>query len=306
MTTPILIDPSAFKTYYLGTPGAMQTIRTPNAAVQQAIQRGEVLHQLISGGSAVTHRLRGRRAWQLGWAGCTPDTADQMIGFYLGVFGDGPFQYVDPSWRNQLSTEVSTFGAQLDAVSVWSRSLTASVPLQFDTTVAAPSPRSGVARWINAANGEQVGCGTWNGSAFVPSIIGTPPVLAPTTTALSVYARAVTGAPSVSLRAQSTDTAFGTVTTRGTATATLSTSAWTRLSVNVAAGVSAAYWQPNLLCNTAGATIQLAAAQLQYGRAGPDPWVIGLGVPWVIIPSGLSVNYELLYAQDQGLTLAEI
>lgn len=306
MTTPILIDPTAFKTYYLGTAGAMQQIRTPNNAVQQVLERGEVLHQLISGGNAVTHRTRSRRAWQHSWAGCTPDTADQLIGFYLGVFGDGPFQYVDPNWRNQLSMEVSTFGAQLDAVSVWSRSLTASTPLQFDTTIAAPSPQSGVAKWINAANGEQVGCGVWNGSAFVPSVIGTPPVLAPVTTALSVYARAVTGSPSLSLRAQSTDTAFGTVTTQATATATLSTSAWTRLTVTVAAGVAASWWQPNLLCNTAGATIRISCAQLQYGRTAPDPWVIGLGVPWVIVPAGMSANYDVLYARDQGLTLAEI
>jgi len=108
MTTPILADPTAFKTYYLGAPGSMQAIRTPNAAVTQPLSRSENVHQLISGGVAVTRRGRGRRGWQLGWAGCTPDTADQMIGFYLGVFGDGPFCYVDPSWRNMLPTDTAS------------------------------------------------------------------------------------------------------------------------------------------------------------------------------------------------------
>jgi len=307
MTTPILADPTAFKTYYLGAPGSMQAIRTPNAAVTQPLSRSENVHQLISGGVAVTRRGRGRRGWQLGWAGCTPDTADQMIGFYLGVFGDGPFCYVDPSWRNMLPTDVSTFGAQLDAVSVWSRSLTGSAPLSFDTTVTAPSPQSGIARWANAANGEQVGLGAWNGTRFVPSTaIGMAPVLTPTTTSLTVYARAVTGTPSLSLRAQSTDSTFGTVTTQGTTTATLSSSAWTRLAVQVPAGVTASYWTPNLLCNTASALILLSAAQLQYGRATPDPWVIGLGVPWVVPASEMASDYDLLYARNHGLALIEI
>jgi hypothetical protein len=306
MTTPILIDPSAFKTYYLGVAGAMQQIRTPNAAVQQGIQRAEVLHQLISGGNAITRRRRGRRAWQLSWSGCTPDVADQMIGFYLGVFGDGPFMYVDPSWRNALSLDASTFGAQFDANTAWVAS-SASQSVTFDTTVTAPSPQSGVSRWAVAALNSQMSIGSWNGSVFVPDPVTAPPYLTPVVSALFVQARAVTGTPSVTLRGKVVDAAGTVLATANGTTATLSTSAWTPLTCTVPAGTSgAAYLLPNVICNTANSFLQFSCAQLQYGRSSPSPWVIGLGIPRVVAASGMGADYDLLYARDLVLTLAEV
>lgn len=303
MTTPILVRADGLKTYWLGVPGALQQLRTPADAVTVPVQRGETAHDLISGGTAVTHRRDGRRSWSLSFPGCTPDTADTLMGFYLGVFTDGPFCFIDPAWRNALHTHASTFGAVTRTITAWSASVS-SQPLSFDTTIAAPVATSGVARWGPASNGGQLGLGSWNGTRFVPDSAKAPPYFAAGVTSIQVQARALTGTPSLSLRGQAV-AADGTVVNTQTATATLSTSAWTTLTVTVPAGLAATYVLPNLLCNTANAVIQLACASVQYGKAPPDGWVIGLGIPRVVISAPLGGSYVVLYGRDHTLTLAE-
>lgn len=304
MTIPITIPPTGLKKYYLGVPGAMRQLRVPQDAVTVPLARGEVAHNLISGGTAVTHRRDARRSWQLGFPGLTPDNADLLIGFYTGVFGDGPFVFVDPAWRNQLHVAPSTFGAQLQAISAWSASVS-SQPLSFDTTVAAPSVTSGVMRWAGAQNGSQVGLGTWSGSVFVPDAAKAPVYLSPEVTSISVAARAVSGTPSFSLRGQAVLTSGAAANTQ-TATSTLSSSAWTTLTVTVPASVTANYVLPSFLCNTNNSVIQLACASVQYGKSPPDPWVIGVGNPRVVIEQPLGGAYTVLYARDHALQLAEI
>lgn len=304
MTTPITIPPVGLKTYYLGTPGAMQTMRTPDAAYTDPLSRREVTHDLLNGGTAVTRRATGRRSWAFGFAGCTPDTADLLVAFYTGVFGDGPFCLVDPSWRNALHVHASTFGAPLQAISAWSASVSAQ-PLTYDPTVTAPITTSGVMRWTGATNGAQAGLGTWTGSVFTPDTAKAPPYLPQVVTSISVYARAVSGTPSVSLRGLAVTTA-GTVVNTQTATATVGSAAWTLLTVTVPAGLTAAYTVPNLLCNTSTSVLQFACPLVQYGRTPPDPWVIGLGTARVLSAAPLTSQSTLLYARDHGITLTEI
>jgi hypothetical protein len=263
-----------------------------------------VQHDLISGGTAVTHRKDTRRAWQLAYPGCTPDTADLLVGFYAGVFGDGPFCFVDPAWRNALHVHASTFGAPLQAISAWSASVSAQ-PLTFDTTVIAPVATSGVMRWTGATNTAQVGLGAWSGSVFVPDTAKAPPYLPQQVTSISVYARSVSGTPSVSLRGQAV-LAAGTVVNTQTATATLSSAAWTLLAVTVPASLTASYVLPNLLCNTSTSVLQFACPLVQYGKSPPDAYVVGLGVPRVVIPQGFAGQYTVMFASDHGLTLAEV
>jgi hypothetical protein len=309
MTGPY-IQPSQtqFKTYYLGTPGAMQQIRTPNAAYEHPVDRGEVLHELISGGRAVTRRGRSRRQWTLGWGSLTPDTADLLVAFYTGVLGAGPFRFVDPAWRNALGVDASTFGARVGAISVWAASVSAQ-PLALDTGIvaqpdAAGFATSGVMRWTGATNGAQVGLGAWNGARFVPDPIEAPPYLPQTVTSITMFARSVSGTPSVSVRGQSV-AADGTVVDTQTATATLSSSAWTKFTVLVPANLAAAYVLPNILCNTSTSVLRFCCPLVQYGESPPDTWVVGLGIPNVVVTSGLGAASELLYARDHTLTLAE-
>lgn len=304
MTTPITIPPTGLKSYYLGLPGTMRLLRTAQDAVTVPSSRGEVQHDLISGGAAVTHRRDTRRSWGLAYPGCTPDTADLLVAFYAGVFGDGPFCFVDPAWRNALHVHASTFGAPLQAISAWAASVSAQ-PLTYDTTITAPVQTSGVMRWTGATNTAQVGLGTWSGSVFVPDTAKAPPYLPQQITSISVYARSVSGTPSVSLRGQAV-LAAGTVASTTTATATLSSAAWTLLTVTVPASLTATYVLPNLLCNTSTSVLQFACPLVQYGKQPPDAYVVGLGIPRVVIPQGLGGQYTVLFARDHGLTLAEV
>lgn len=305
MTTPITYQPLALRTYFLGVPGAMATIRTPNAAIQVPVNRSENTHQLINGGLAVTRRVASRRAWQLTWSGLTPDLADQLVGYYTGVYGDGPFRFVDPAWRNALTVADSTFGAVVDSIgsTTWATS-SSGAALTFDTTVAAPSPQSGVLRWTAVPNGGQLAPGSWDGGKFVPNTLAAVPYLPQVVTSITVYGRALTGTPNLSLRGR-TQTSDGTTVGTVTASANMSTSVWTPLQVTVPSGQVASYVAPNILCNTANSVVQLACPLVQYGKTPADPWVIGLGVPRVIVAEAMPVQYELLYARDHSLILAE-
>lgn len=305
MTTPITIPPTGLKTYYLGVPGSMRAMRMVQDAVSVPASRGEVAHDLISGGTAVTHRRDTRRSWQLAYPGMTPDTADLLLGFYSGVFGDGPFCWVDPAWRNALHLNVSTMGAPLRAISGWSASVS-SQGLTFDTTLTAPVATSGVMRWTGAQNGSRVGLGTWTGSVFTPDVAKAPPYLPQQVTSLSVYARAVSGTPSLSVRGLAVLTS-GAVANTQTQTQTLSSAAWTLFTpAQTPISLTADYVVPDFLCNTNNSVIQFACAQVQYGKNPADPWVLGLGIPRVVIPTGLGGQYTVMFARDHGLTLAEI
>lgn len=304
MTIPVGAFSSAFRTYYLGSAGSMRALRIPDSGVQSPVSRSETVHQLISGGTAVTRRKDTRRTWNVNFSGCTPDIADLLVGFYSGVFGAGPFRFVDPAWRNALHVDTSTFGAPVQAVSGWSVSVSAQAVF-FDPATVAPIATSGVAEWAVAQNGSRVGLGTWNGSGFIPNPVKAPPYLSSQVTSVSLYARAVSGTPSLSLRGLAVTSAGVPVSTT-TSTVTLSSSAWQQLSVAVPPGLTAAYVVPDLLCNTNSSFIQLTCAAVQYGKSPPDPWVVGLGIPSVVISSGLGAQYTLLYARDHSLTLAEV
>jgi beta-lactamase regulating signal transducer with metallopeptidase domain len=86
----------------------------------------------------------------------------------------------------------------------------------------------------------------------------------------------------------------------------VSAAAWTLLTVTVPASLTASFVLPNLLCNTSTSVLQFACPLVQYGKSPPDPWVVGLGVPRVVIPQGLAGQYTVMFARDHGLTLAEI
>jgi hypothetical protein len=284
----------------------MQALRTPNAAYEHPAGRGEVVHQLISGGTAVTRRPQTRRQWSLGWGTTTPDTADPLVQFYAGMYGDGPFRFVDPAWRNALSVDASTFGIRQQAITEWGDSSPGAV-VTYDSTVAAAIPGSGVARWTSVPQNGQFALGAWNGAVFIPDAVLTPPYLPQAVTSITMYARSVTGTPNVTLRSKAL-LADGTVvnTTSGTS-ATLSTSAWTKLTVLMPAALVASYASPNVICNTSGVSIiQFSNPLVEYGETPADNWVVGLGIPNVVISSGLGATSELLYARDHTLTLAEI
>lgn len=305
MTTPITIPGSGFKSYYLGVPGAMRLIRVPQDAVTVPAMRGEVQHDLISGGTAVTHRKATRRTWGVTYPGLTPDAADLLLGFYAGVFGDGPFCWVDPAWRNALSADASTFGAVLDASSDWALSGAGQTFTTSNTITPPAAVTSAVGVWHGAGTSSHVGTGTWAGATLLPVEPSQPPYIGVVTT-LSLYAKSVSGTPSITVRGRAV-LADGSIVNTGTATPTLNGSAWQRVAVTVPAGLTASYLTIDVQCGTAASPdIYLSSAAVEYGVSTPGTWVMGLGIPRVLIPQTLTGQYTVMFARDHGLTLAEI
>lgn len=309
MTSPVPVPFTAFRTqlnsYYLGVAGSMQLLRIPDLGVAGPLSRGEVTHALISGGTAVTRRLRARRVYQLGFTGCTPDTAATLVGFYAGDFGDGPFCFVDPAWRNALRDDASTFGARGQAVSGWVLSNPGAETLTYSSAVAPFKTSSGVAVWAGAGNGSRLGTGTFNGTVYVPDTSVAPPYLTDRTNPARVYVRTASSTASVSVRGLAV-AADGTVASTTTTTITATTS-WQAYTAVIPASVTAAYVVIDVLCNTASApNIYLSCADVQYGVTAPAGWVGGIGIPRVVVAAGLSSSGPFYVTRDHGLTLAEI
>jgi hypothetical protein len=309
MTVPITLRDlnSQLRTFYLGVPGSLQTLRMPDAGYSAPLQRGEVPHDLISGGTAVTRRRLARRAYGLAFSGCTPDTAAALVGFYMGDFGDGPFCFIDPAWRNQLTDAASTFGARAQAVDGWALSNPGAETATFSATIAPFTAPSGVAVWAGAGNGSHLGTGSWNGAVLVPDTTLACPYLTATTQPVSVYIRTASSTASVSLRGLAVQ-ADGTVVSTTTTTVT-ATTAWQRVTALVPAALAAGtlYVLLDVLCNTASApNIYLSCAGVQYGVTTPGAWVGGAGVPRVSVAGPLGNQSTLIVARDHALLLAEI
>lgn len=308
MTVPITLRDlnSQLRTFYLGPAGALQTLRIPDAGYSAPLQRGEVVHDLISGGTAVTRRRLARRIYGFGFSGCTPDTAAALIGFYMGDFGDGPFCLIDPAWRNQLTDAASTFGARAQAVDGWVLSNPGTETVTLSTSITPFAQPSGVAVWAGAGNGSHLGTGTWSGATLVPDTTLACPYLTATTQPVSVYVRTASSTASVSLRGLAVDAA-GSVTSTTTTTVT-ATTAWQRVTALVPAALGTPlYVLADLLCNTASApNIYLSCASIQYGVPIPGAWVGGAGTPRMAVAGPFGNQSTLIVARDHTLQLAEV
>lgn len=308
---------------YLGFPGAMTRLsRIPDSSYTSIASRGETVHTLISGGTAVTRLPKTKRSWVLPFSGMTEDTANYLVAFYSGTMGLGPFVLVDPAWRNKFGADVSSLGgpqASTTAVNTlagWSVSVSSAMALSNPVTAVGFSPLSDAMLFQNSTAGTKIGLGTWTTGTLVPRTADAPVYLLDQPSAVSIYAKLNTGSASatISWQANGVD-ALGNVQIAGSTQTTTLTSSWTRLTSYVSSGnANALYVIPTLTNTTSGATsIILSCADLQYGPTSAttlQPWVVGLGSPRVISVPGQSGAFistsRLLPYRDQSISLAEI
>lgn len=303
---------------YLGKPGAMQNLGLPQAGYNSTGGRGEAVHPLINGGTAVTRVPKTKRLWQIPAATLTEDAVNQLLAFYAGTMGRGPFVLVDPAWRNKLGDDVSTMGAVKQAITGWS-TLNAGA-LAWDGTDTPPLPESDIMTWTGAGNTSKITVGTWSGSSIIPRTAEAPPYLGDMVgeaAAGSVYLRTATGTASLSVTCLGLDGAGGSASGSAT-TATISSAGWTRLTNFAPAGISGMkYVGLQVACNTSSApVIWVAAADIQFGPtslATLQPWVVGLGSPRVILVPSSAASSGAWTAttnrfpyRDQAFALAEV
>jgi hypothetical protein len=263
---------------YLGLPGAMRALPSPNSPVTAAPSRGDVVHGLLSGGTAVHSRLHAKKAYSLSYTMLPASDADILLGFYQRLFGLGPFVFVDPSARNVLGLDVSTVGARPQAALGWVASAGS-----LGRASGAPSgcTASGVLTWSSLASAATLNPGSLAGSV---SATAAPVYLPSEAVTVSMWVKASASA-AMTLRLAGFNAA-GTLTVSSVSTAVAATTSWQRFAVTAAVGnaalAAAAFVAPQLLLGSSvPASVSIAGVQLEYGDTA-TAWQPGFGSPRVL------------------------
>jgi len=280
---------SAILLPYLGKPGAMRALPSPNGPVTASPSKGDVVKELPSGGVAVLTQLHARRTYSLPYEALDAAGADLLLAFYNRLFGPGPYVYVDPSVRNVLGLDVSTCGMRTNASPDWA---------SYVGTVVTPSATggptglsTGVITWtsIVAAAALQPGA-AWNAATITKA-----PVYLPTeAVTVSVYAKA-SASYTATLQLAGYD-ATGVLNYTSTTASMALTTSWQRFTLSVAAGlaglVSSAFVLPRIVAGASPPTsISIAAAQLEYGTVA-TVFQPGFGSPRVLPPGTPGREWE--------------
>jgi hypothetical protein len=105
---------------YLVIPGTLtRALPLPTGDVTNAPDRGETVTTLLSGRQGVQRRATARRAWNIPYDYLQSRDADILNAFYLGMYGEGPFRFVDPDAVNMLPADTSVCGARTSAPIGW-------------------------------------------------------------------------------------------------------------------------------------------------------------------------------------------
>lgn len=110
------------KRYWLGNPGGrLGMVQLPSIAAGAASGVGlaEQIHSLIGGGKASVRAPLPKRNWQLKRAWLKQAEQDIIRGHYLDLYGNAPYRFIDPSERNLLRPDASTFGGYTGDTSFW-------------------------------------------------------------------------------------------------------------------------------------------------------------------------------------------
>jgi hypothetical protein len=269
---------TAIKVPYLGKPGAMRVLPSPNGAVAATPSKGDVVHNLLSGGVSVTTRLNAKRTYSLPFEFLDATSADTLLGFYNRLYGLGPFVFVDPSVRNVLGLDVSTVGLRTNATPGWIASSGVLTP----TATGGPTGLdTGVLTWTSLVASATVQPGTIANNA---SLTAAPVYLPTEACSVSLWVKA-SSATTASLQLTGYSTA-GAVNYTGSATSMSLTTAWQQFTVSAVAGLaglaSSAFVLPRVvLGGTVPTSVTIAAAQLEYGTAA-TAWQPGHGSPRVL------------------------
>jgi hypothetical protein len=264
---------------YLGTPGSMQQLPGPSGDIEAATTRGESVKTLLSGATAVVRRLNAKKTFGLPYTG-RPGTglADLLSSFYEGVFGIGPYVFVDPSVQNVLPLDVANCGIRTQA----GLGFVASSGTLADGVAGSPITGSSVLTWTAPASGASL----QPGSVSLTADKTTAPVYLPgEAVTVSLYAK-VSSVGSHTLVLGGYDATGASIATATTSIAL--TTSFQRFSLSIAAGAGAfascAFVLPRLLTTAGALTFSVAALQLEYGTAA-STWQRGYGSPRVLITS---------------------
>lgn len=292
---------SSIQYAYLGKAGSMRQLPVPRRGVESGPSMGDSLHTLLSGGSAVVRNLNPKRAWSLPYDVTTAE-ADVILGFYQGIYGIGPWRFVDPTTRNVLALDASICGARTYADDGWVKSTGTLTPA---ATGGPTGVDSGVIVWTGVAASATL----QPGSVANTADLATAPVYIPAEpVTVSLYAKA-SSSTTHTLQLVGYNAAGAVSVTSSTTSMALTTS-FQRFSVTIAAGAaayaSAVYVLPRILVGgTAPTSITIAGAQVEYGDT-LTTWQPGFGSPAVVVSGSPGRTVNMPGYRVHTLALAEV
>ncbi|HZC50887.1 MAG TPA: hypothetical protein VE441_00105, partial [Mycobacterium sp.] len=140
---------SAVQFAYLGLPGSMVQLPIPRRGFEAPPSMGDAVHTLLSGGSAKVKQLYPKRSFTLPYDVSAAE-ADTILGFYQGLYGTGPYRFVDPTARNMLPLDASALGLRPQADDGWNAAVGS---LATASTGGPAGVLSGVLTWTGFAAG---------------------------------------------------------------------------------------------------------------------------------------------------------
>lgn len=285
--------------YYFGLPGDLIALPRPTRGMPTTPRRGRTTHNLISGGTATTVRARTRSGWTLAWPWLDEATAQAVLDYTEGIFGEGPFRFIDPMWRNVLPADASVVGRisgdpKIGSGPSW-RPGGGDLLVLDPTATVGPNRTSGVMRWTGAAANDYLVLGKRDETLSTGSPIFDEPNEIPAvpgeSLTFSYYAKLLSGT-SASLTAQLHGLdAAGSGTTSSAGSAVVLNSTWQRVTHTY--GSTAVYVRPVVGCSAASGSpvILIAAPQVEYGLTATD-WLSGSGSPRVLIVDDPEITME--------------
>lgn len=297
---------------YLGKPGIMYRLPAPTGPLEAPPSRFDVEHVLAGGGTTVRKLLDAKRRWTLPYDLNDEAGASTIDGFYRGVYGLGPYRFVDPTIRNVLALDPSATGARTNAAVGWGVSATTAGTLAPDIATAPPPLLFGasVLTWTSPTASAWI-------HPSVPTLPGTnlttagkaiaPVVLSQEAVTVSLYVKAASSV-AMTLYAQGYNDLGQQI--AQTSTAFTATTSWQRITALSGAGFLTAsgcnYVLPRLAVGaTAPTSVSISAAQVEYGTTA-TAWQPGHGSPTVVILGTPGRTTQVIGAIDQTLTLAEV
>jgi hypothetical protein len=264
---------------YLVTPGSLiRALPLPTGDVTNPPDRGDTVTTLLSGRQAVQRRATARRAWNIPYDYLQARDADILNAFYLGMYGEGPFRFVDPDAVNMLPADVSVCGARTSAPIGWSGLSSSTIARSTDVLPPTDAPASGVLKVHHVATASA-------GLLFDASLAA--PLLPDEPTTVSVYVYSPTvGNVTINCRLRALN---GTLLSTVPATQAATVGGWRRFAVTRTAGGSGVFVSFDVTSSVPD--LYLAAGQLEYAPTASD-WRIGGGVPSVLVnaPPGRTVT----------------
>ena len=312
--------------FYLGKLGNFIKLVVPDEYYPATLDDARVDHALVTGAHAVQHVDKMRRRYGFTWTARLAEAADQITSIQGGQLGPGPYYLIDPLWRNVLPRHISGCGRKLKNSAgfyVTGSGTVGYADAPVYSPVMASGLTTGVQAWTGSGNGDLMYMNAVS-NAGVLEATAPPMLMAPAAGAamlpvtVSVWLKTATGTVTGLQLGWYTNDSNGAYQSGGDLTACNLTTGWTQFSGTLPVGSvpagAGAFGVRLRSTSAANPVIHVAAPMANYyaasvGGVGANqlpPWVLGLGVPQVLVGSSAPSNHaKATHRRTVALDLVE-